>query len=182
MVADSTLACKELPDSAACRRFAGEDPVVSRVTRTVALGAALAMAQPSVAHASWDVSSASEVVDMGLGALGLIVAAVLLVETLRLRKLALGGAIAEGIGYVLLATVCLAASALAEWATNFVVDLTLEEIKLASKVLVIVAMALMAGYFWTVRSGMNSYLRGATAAQPAEDQDPGAEGGEGDSA
>jgi hypothetical protein len=140
------------------------------------------MAQPSVAHASWPLSSPSEAVDAGLGVLGLVVAAVLLVETLRLRKLAFGGAVADGIGYVLLATVCLAASALAEWATNFVVDLTLQEIELASKVLVIVAMALMAAYFWTVRSGMNSYLRGATAAQPAEDSDPGVEGGEGDSA
>jgi hypothetical protein len=182
MVADSTLACKESPDSAANRRPTGEDPVVSRVTRIVALGVALAMAQPSVALASWQVSSASEVVDMGLGALGLIVAAVLLVETLRLRKLALGGAVAEGIGYVLLATVCLAASALANWATNFVVDLTLEEIELASKVLVIVAMALMAGYFWTVRSGMNSYLRAAGVGQRVQDLDPDAEEGEGDSA
>lgn len=182
MVADSSLAGNESPDSAANRRPTGEDPVVSRVTRTVALGVALAMLRPSMAHASWGVSSASEAVDLGLGALGLIVAAVLLVETLRLRKLAAGGAVAEGIGYVVLATVCLAASALADWATNFVVDLTLQEIELASKVLVIVAMALMAAYFWTVRSGMSSYMRGAEAAQIAQDQDPGAEGGEGDGA
>jgi hypothetical protein len=148
----------------------------------MALSVALAMVQPSVAHASWGVSSASEAVDLGLGALGLIVAAVLLVETLRLRKLAQGGAVAEGIGYVLLATVCLAASALAEWASNFVVDLTLQEIELASRVLVIVAMALIAGYFWTVRSGMNSYLRQAEAGQSAQDQDSDADEGEGDSA
>lgn len=182
MVADSSLAGNESPDSAAIRRPTGEDPVVSRVTRTVALGVAFAMVQPSTAHASWGVSSASEAVDLGLGALGLVVAAVLLVETLRLRKLAAGGAVAEGIGYVVLATVCLAASALADWATNFVVDLTLQEIELAGKVLVIVAMALMAAYFWTVRSGMSSYMRGADAGQVAQDQDPSAEGGEGDSA
>lgn len=182
MVADSSLAGAKSPDGAANRRPTGEDPVVSRVTRTVALGVALAVFQPSVAHASWGVSSASEAVDVGLGALGLIVAAVLLVQTLRLRKLAAGGAVAEGIGYVVLATVCLAASALAEWATNFVVDLTLQEIELASKVLVIVAMALMAAYFWTVRSGMNSYMLGASTGQSPQDQDSGADGGEGDSA
>jgi hypothetical protein len=117
---------------------------------------------------------------MGLGALGLVVAAILLVETLKLRKLAIGGAVAEHLGLVVLATVCLAASALAEWATNFVVDLTFEEVQLASKVLVVVSMALMAAYFWTVRSSMNSYLRGAESGPATESV--AAEEEEGDSA
>jgi len=155
---------------------------VSRVAKVAVLGVALGVLQPSVACASERMSPVSSAVHMGLGVVGLVVAAVLLLETLQLRKLAKGGAVADRIELVLLATVCLAASALAEWATNFVVDLTYEEVQLASKVLVIVAMALIAAYFWTVRSTMSSYLRGASGSEPMELSDPAAEEGEGDSA
>lgn len=155
---------------------------MSRVTKIAALGVALGVLEPGVACAAERLSSASAPVHMGLGLVGLIVAAVLLFETLKVRKLAMGGMVADRLGLVVLATVCLAASALAEWATNFVVDLTFEEIELASKVLVVVAMALMAAYFSAMRSTMRSYIRGAQDAQPTEEPEPAAEGGDGDSA
>lgn len=138
-----------------------------RAIETVALVATLLVALPSVAFAAEPFSSASFGVHLGLSLVGLAVAVLLLVEALEVRRLASGGAVAERIGLVVLAVVCLAASALAEWATNFVIDLTLEQVQLASEVLVIVAMALLAVYFWNVRAGMTRFLRGI-AAPPTE--------------
>jgi hypothetical protein len=122
---------------------------------------------PSVAFADGRYSSASFSVHVALSLLGLVVAVGCLVEAMGVRKLALGGVVAEKMGLVVLAVICLAASALAEWGTNFVIDLTLEQVQLASEVLVIVAMALLTAYFFSVRSGMKSYLVKATEAMSA---------------
>ena len=148
---------------------------MSRVTRIAALSAVFVISLPSVACASERLSPTNFVVHAGVSLVGLIVAVILLIETVALRKLTLGGAVAERISLVILAIVCLAASALAEWGTNFVVDLTFEEIQLASEVLVIVAMALLAAYFWTVRSSMSEFLRKAsdTASESATDDEEG---------
>jgi hypothetical protein len=115
-------------------------------------------ALPGQALAAGRYSPASFGVHVGLSLMGLIVAVVLLVEALGLRRLTLGGAVANKISLVVLAVICLAASALADWGTNFVIDLTLDQVQLASKVLVIVARALLTAYFWTVRAGMSRYL------------------------
>jgi hypothetical protein len=132
---------------------------VFRVAKIAALAAMLAVASPSAALAEGRFSSASFGVHAGLSLVGLITAVILLVQALTVRRLAMGSAVAERIGLVVLAVVCLAASALAEWGTNFVVDLTLDQVQLASEVLVIAAMGLLAAYFWNVRSGMDRYLR-----------------------
>jgi electron transfer flavoprotein alpha subunit len=138
------------------------------VARIAATAAALVLLTPAVACAEELYPKVSAFVHMGLSAIGLVVAVTLLVETLTLRRVAFGGAVAERIGLVVLATVCLAASALAEWGTQFVVDLTLDQMRMASQVLVIVAMALLAAYFWNVRSVLSAYLDGATSP-PAPD-------------
>lgn len=119
---------------------------------------------PGQALAAGRFSTASFGVHLGLSLIGLVVAVVLLVEAMGVRKLALGSAVADKISLVVLAVVCLAASALAEWGTNFVVDLTLDQVQLASEVLVVVAMALLAAYFWSVRIGMKRYLSDMTSA------------------
>lgn len=98
-------------------------------------------------------------VHLVISAAGLAVAMILLVEALRIRKIFLGGAIAEKIHFVILAIVCLAASAVAKWAMNFVGDLTFEQTELASEMLVLVAMALLAAYFFSVGSAMQTYLK-----------------------
>lgn len=126
-------------------------------------------ALPGQAMAVERFSSAGFGVHVGISLLGLVVAVVLLVEALGVRRLARGGAVAERISLVVLAVICLAASALAEWGTNFVVDLTLEQVQLASEVLVVVAMALLAAYFWTVRAGMKRYLVEVTHDYPDTD-------------
>ena len=104
---------------------------------------------------------------IGTSLLGLIVAIVLLVEVLGVRRVSLGGAIAEKISYVVLAVLCLAASALAKWVGNFVEGVTLEQTQLASELLVIVAMALFAAYFFSVSRAMRSYLKIMTSEQPS---------------
>jgi len=93
---------------------------------------------------------------------GLGVAVVLLVETIAVRKAALGGAIAEKISYVVLAVLCLAASALAQWARNFAEGVTLDQVQFASQVLVVMAMALLAAYFGGVRRALQGYLTAMT--------------------
>ena len=54
---------------------------------------------------------------------------------------------------------CLAGSALAKWTLNFVGDITFEQTELASEMLVLVAMALFAAYFYSVGAAMQSYLK-----------------------
>jgi hypothetical protein len=140
-----------------------------RVARVLAPTTLAVFAIPGQAFAVGRFTPAAFGVHIAMSLLGLIVAVILLVEALGVRKLALGGAVAERISLVVLAVICLAASALAEWGTNFVVDLTLDQTQLASEVLVIVAMVLLAAYFWTVRSGMKHYLVEVTSAAPGID-------------
>lgn len=119
---------------------------------------------PAFAYADGGASSSSPV-RLGVSLLGLIVSVVLLVETLMIRKVAMGGAIAEKISFVILATLCLAASAVAAWTQNFVVGVTLEQVQMASEVLVIVAMLLLALYFAGVRRALLGYLNAMTGSQ-----------------
>ena len=86
---------------------------MNRLLRTVAASSATAAAvrrRPSRTRTRFTPLGLHLVVS----ATGLAVAIVLLFEALRLRKIALGGAIAEKLHFVMLAIVCLAASALAE--------------------------------------------------------------------
>jgi hypothetical protein len=94
---------------------------------------------------------------------GLGVAVVLLVEALAVRKVAAGGVIADKISYVILATVCLAASAVAQWSRNFVYGVTLEQVQFASQVLVTIAMGLLAAYFASVVRALRGYIDSAKA-------------------
>lgn len=96
---------------------------------------------------------------------GLGVAVILLLEAVAVRKAARGGAIAEKISYVVLAVVCLAASALAQWGRNFVAGVTLDQIQFASQVLVITAMGLLAAYFAGVRRALQGYLIAMTGGE-----------------
>ena len=93
-----------------------------------------------------------------VSAVGLAVAVVLLFQALGLRKVTLGGAIAEKLHFVILAIICLAASALAKWTSNFVSGITFEQTELASEMLVALAMVLLAGYFFSVRAAMEGYI------------------------
>lgn len=122
--------------------------------------------------------------NLAVSGFGLFISMTLLVEALRVRKVTLGGAIAEKISYVLLAIVCLSASALAAWTSNFVHGITLAQIRLAQQLLDITAMGLLAAYFRSIRTAMQRYLTAITGSQhlaaelEAEDVDRGGDSDE----
>ena len=147
--------------------------------RLLRMGLAVSLA--SLAFPVAALARDNQITPLGLhltvSATGLAVAVMLLIEALSLRKTMLGGAIAEKLHFVVLAIVCLAASALARWASNFVDGVTFEQTELVSELLVVLAMSLFAGYFYSVRTTMQAYLKdmnderaeqAATAAALAE--------------
>lgn len=133
----------------------------------IAAGAAafvLGAPQVAMAASGTDVLSVPPI-SLIASLVGLGVALVLLLEVAAVRKVAKGGAIAEKISYVVLAVVCLAASALAQWARNFVVGVTLDQVQFASQVLVVTGMALLAAYFGGVKRALHGYLDAAAQYQ-----------------
>ena len=145
---------------------------MNRLLRLLAGIGILAMTSPSSALA-YENQLTPFGVHVAVSAVGLVVAVVLLIQALGLRRVTLGGAIAEKLHFVILAIICLAASALAKWTTNFVSGITFEQTELVSEMFVALAMALLAGYFFTVRSAMQSYIAAAPnaeAEQSASDQ------------
>lgn len=139
---------------------------MSRTGRTLALAASALMMMPSSAMAAGlELPPSTSALRVGISLLGLIVAAVLLIEAGRVRTVAWGGAIAEKIGNVVLAILCLASSALARWTQNFVGGVTFEQVQIASEVLVIVAMVLLGIYFASVRKALHGFLSSMTGSE-----------------
>ena len=130
---------------------------MNRLLRLVAALLTAALLCPAVAFAT-EGQVTPLALHMVVSATGLAVAIVLLFEALGLRKVAYGGAVAEKLHFVILAIVCLASSALAKWTSNFVTGITFEQTELVSELLVLLAMALLAGYFYSVRTAMRTYL------------------------
>jgi ABC-type Co2+ transport system permease subunit len=140
---------------------------MNRLLKMLAAFGALALSSPMPALAYQN-----QLTPLGLhlavSATGLAIAIVLLFEALGLRRVALGGAIAEKLHFVILAIVCLAASALAKWTSNFVSGITFEQTELISELLVLLAMALLAGYFYSVRTAMQNFLKVMRSEQDAQ--------------
>ena len=137
-------------------------------------------ATPTLAFAQGAGGDSVSLLHLGTSLTGLLVAIFLLLEALAVRRVASGGAVADKISYVILAIVCLAASALAQWTGNFVDGLSFDQTQLAGEVLVIVAMALLTAYFYSVRVAMQNYLKimqSSLSAPEAYDQgaDPNAD-------
>ena len=103
------------------------------------------------------------------GAVGLITAAVLMLDAALLRRVSEGSIIAENIVYMMTSVVCLAFSMLLRWAAVFADDATIvEQASFGADLLVTAGMALLAVYVYKVRRAMAGYLRAATSS--AEDQ------------
>jgi hypothetical protein len=139
---------------------------------------ATAAALPSSAYALDEIPASVFYPHIGVSLIGLAVAGMLLFQAVGVRKIALGGAIAERISYVILAILCLAASAITEWAVNFTNGVSVAQAQLAREVLVIVAMALLAAYFYSVRVAMSAYLRSVTSSVSATTAPADGSGGE----
>lgn len=139
---------------------------MSRTIRSLSVVTFVALAVPAPAYAAEALPAAVDsLIRFGISLVGLLIAVLLLLEAIRLGKVAAGGAIAEKLNYVVLATLCLAASALAQWVVNFVPQVSADQVQLASEVLVIVAMALLAVYFAGVRHALVGYMESLTGSQ-----------------
>jgi hypothetical protein len=130
--------------------------------KLIALTACALFAAPvhaSAATASGDVTLPAPPA-LVVGLLGLSFAIVLLVEVVALRNVAKGSAVADNITYVVLGTLCLAASVLASWIPR-VVDLGADsgDVRGASDGLVLVSMAFFAIYFFRVKVSLQRFLR-----------------------
>lgn len=153
---------------------------MSRFATFVAVVSTALLSTPSAAYAA-DGASGSPL-RIGLSLVGLVVAIYLLIEALSVKRIASGGVIAEPISYVVLAILCLAASALAQWLQNFVQGVTVETAQIASQVLVIAAMGLLAVYFLKVRTSLQRFLSSMTGDQVLGEECAQTAPGEGDDA
>lgn len=129
-----------------------------KVGRVLIMALIMAGGLPSAAYAHTGDAVQSGVTTVA-GTAALVVAAVLLVEMLSLRRLAAGSAIADNITYAVLAVVCLAASVLAGWVARFVpAGFTAEQAQLGADALGLASMALFLVYFFRVRRAMSKFL------------------------
>ncbi|MDH4139185.1 MAG: hypothetical protein OEV43_01285 [Coriobacteriia bacterium] len=113
------------------------------------------------------------------GGLGLVISALLLAEGLFLRKVAEGSMVAVNIGYMMSAVACFAVAMILRWVGMFSDDAVLaEQTAFAAELLVTTGMALLAVYFYRVRSTITGYLRalsdmetGTTGGDSPEESD-----------
>jgi amino acid transporter len=97
-----------------------------------------------------------------VSALGLIAAIVLLVAVMKLRRVALGGAIADNLPIVILGIVSFAGAALLFWVANFLGDRTsTAQALLGAQVLSVLGMSFFAWYFLKVQRALSGYLSNA---------------------
>jgi hypothetical protein len=149
--------------------------------KMIALTACALLAAPAPAYATTTPGGIALPAPPALvvGLLGLAFAIVLLIEVAALRRVAEGSAVADNVTYVVLGTLCLAASVLAAWIPR-VVDLGAEggDVRSAVDGLVVVSMAFFAIYFFRVRAALQRFLRVLSAedALAAAQLDTGGDG------
>lgn len=106
-----------------------------------------------------------EVLSIGAGIVALVSAVVLLTGILAVAKIAEGAAIAQHIQYAVLAVICMAAAVLAGWLSRWLPSFSSEHARLASDLLLAVAMALFGVYFVRVRLAMSRFLKRLTGEE-----------------
>lgn len=102
---------------------------------------------------------------IGAGVAALIAAAVLLAGILAVARIANGAAIAQHIQYAVLAVLCMSASVLTGWLARWLPSFSADHARLASDLLLVVAMALFAIYFVRVRLAMSRFLKRLTGEE-----------------
>jgi hypothetical protein len=123
-----------------------------------ALATAILVAAPSYAYAAVE-SPAHEPVAWVISLGSLLASVALLLVALGLARVSQGSAIADNISYVVAACVCLAGSALAEWAVQFASqDLAAAQIDLGGKALTVVSIVFFCVYFFRVRAALRRFL------------------------
>lgn len=129
-----------------------------RASWVLTAASACLLALPTSAYAATGIESVTPALRLGAGLAGLLVAVWLLLEALRVRRALAGSAVATRITFVILATLCLAASAVVFWLENFV-DVTQRGLVIfAAQLLIVAAMALLGAYFYGVRTALQDYI------------------------
>lgn len=148
------------------------------MTRTTTLAVALVLALPEFAFAADGTVPVPGWLSVGAGAVGLLVAVLLMVDAVLLRRVSDGSMIAENIGYMMLAVICFAASMLARW-VGILIDFreVTALIAFAADLLMTAGMALMAVYFYRVRTAMTRYLKGLQAYKASAEENEVSAGG-----
>lgn len=150
---------------------------MSRTHKLIALVSAWIFAAPQPAVAATQVVIVPDGLALGAGLVGLATAIILMIDAVALRRVSDGSMIADNIAYMMLAVLCFAASMLARFVANVeqfaqVLDLVV----LAADLLMTLGMALLAVYFFRVRTAMTRYLRSAQAYQESAAKDEGEAG------
>lgn len=135
--------------------------------RAVALATLVFLCVPSAAFAQTTPDEQIPAwLELVVSGVGLVVAVILLVGALQVRRLAMGGIVAERISLVILSIACLATAALLEWVVHFLPDgFSDAQAQFAAQLLVIVAMALLAEYFYNMYRSMKGYMNALTGSQ-----------------
>ncbi len=108
-------------------------------------------------------SSEISVLDVGVGAISLVLAVVLLIDVIALRKVADGAAIAENLAYVMFGVICLATSVLLGWLARFPPEgMSVEQVRLGSELLVLASMAFFAIYTFRLKQSLMRLLKALT--------------------
>ena len=137
---------------------------MGRGFRLLALSSVASLMVPSPAFAAN--ATVPRILDLGVGVVALVLAAVLLLDVLALRRVASGAAIAEHVTHVMAAVVCLAAAVILRWLVRFSSEASIRSLaSLGSDLLVIAAMAFFALYFYLVRRAMVRFLRPVSAEE-----------------
>lgn len=140
--------------------------------RAVALATLVFLCVPSTAYAQ--TTPADQIpawLELVVSGVGLAVAVILLIGALQVRRLAMGGIVAERISLVILSIACLATAALIEWIVHFLPEeLSAAQAQFAAQLLVIVAMALLAEYFYNMYRSMKGYMNALTGSQQLADE------------
>lgn len=106
-----------------------------------------------------------EILSIGAGVAALISAIVLLAGILAVARIAAGAAIAQHIQYAVLAVLCMTTAVLAGWLARWLPSFSAEHARLASDLLLVVAMALFGVYFLRVRLAMSRFLKRLTGEE-----------------
>ncbi len=100
--------------------------------------------------------------NVAVSGLGLVAAIVLLVAVLKLRRVALGGAIADNLPLVILGIISFAGAALLWWISNFLsYGSAVAQANLGAQALNVLGMAFFAAYFLKVQRALSGYLSSA---------------------
>lgn len=151
-------------------------------TRLLLLTATLATV-PVSAYASGG-GEVPEILSIGAGVAALVSAVVLLTGILAVARIAEGAAIAQHIQYAVLAVLCMSTAVLVGWLARWLPSFSAEHARLASDLLLVVAMALFGVYFVRVRLAMSRFLKRLTGEEQllatVVDADADADAGDGE--